>query len=420
MTRRDASPPSPPPRWSPWRCSGVFFVLPGQPAWSARGFVQDGHLDIGGVARRPRPGPRSSARSGSRSGRRPLATLLACALGLPGGVRPPSGRDPRPHLGPRAPGRALRAARPSWSASPSSCVIGDGGPLAFLGLDGSPVAIIAGLVFFNASVVIRVVGGAWESLDPRPAEAAAALGRLAAAGAARRDLPRPAAGDRLGGHGRVPLLCDRVRDRADARRAALLQRRDPDLPAHHQPPRPPGRGRPVGAPARSWSPALLVAAARARRTPDATVARSQVRLRRPTPRRPPRPRRDRRARSSWWSCRSRSLVVAVPPRRRRLEPGQLPRPPDPGLPPGAARPGHRRARELLRIAVDATWMSLLLGLSRRADRHPPLAHPLRATAPRRPRRAVHAAARRLRGDPRLRLPDHPRAARRSTCATRPC
>ena len=32
------------------------------------------------------------------------------------------------------------------------------------------------LVFFNASVVIRVVGGAWESLDPRPGEAAAALG----------------------------------------------------------------------------------------------------------------------------------------------------------------------------------------------------------------------------------------------------
>ena len=31
-------------------------------------------------------------------------------------------------------------------------------------------------MFFNASVVIRVVGGAWESLDPRPAEAAAALG----------------------------------------------------------------------------------------------------------------------------------------------------------------------------------------------------------------------------------------------------
>ena len=33
-----------------------------------------------------------------------------------------------------------------------------------------------GLVFFNVAVVIRVVGSAWESLDPRPAQAAATLG----------------------------------------------------------------------------------------------------------------------------------------------------------------------------------------------------------------------------------------------------
>ncbi len=50
------------------------------------------------------------------------------------------------------------------------------GPLGFLGIDGSPVAILVGLVFFNVAVVIRTVGTAWESLDRRPAEAAAALG----------------------------------------------------------------------------------------------------------------------------------------------------------------------------------------------------------------------------------------------------
>ena len=55
-------------------------------------------------------------------------------------------------------------------------LLGEAGPLGFLGLDGSATAIVAGLVFFNAAVVIRVVGTAWESLDPRPAEAAAALG----------------------------------------------------------------------------------------------------------------------------------------------------------------------------------------------------------------------------------------------------
>ena len=51
-----------------------------------------------------------------------------------------------------------------------------GGPLGGLGLDGSAWAILAGLVFFNASVVIRTVGAAWEGLDTRPGEAAAALG----------------------------------------------------------------------------------------------------------------------------------------------------------------------------------------------------------------------------------------------------
>ena len=52
----------------------------------------------------------------------------------------------------------------------------DGGPLGFLHLDGTPTAIVAGLVFFNVAVVIRTVGAAWESLDRRPGEAAAALG----------------------------------------------------------------------------------------------------------------------------------------------------------------------------------------------------------------------------------------------------
>ncbi|QIX28881.1 iron ABC transporter permease [Nocardioides sp. JQ2195] len=48
--------------------------------------------------------------------------------------------------------------------------------LAPLDLDGSPVTIIAAMVFFNLAVVVRTVGSAWEALDPRPGEAAAALG----------------------------------------------------------------------------------------------------------------------------------------------------------------------------------------------------------------------------------------------------
>ena len=50
------------------------------------------------------------------------------------------------------------------------------GALGFLGIDQTATAVVAGLVFFNVAVVVRTVGVSWESLDPRPAEAAATLG----------------------------------------------------------------------------------------------------------------------------------------------------------------------------------------------------------------------------------------------------
>ena len=50
------------------------------------------------------------------------------------------------------------------------------GMLGGLGLDQSALAIVAALVFFNVSVVVRIVGGAWEALSPRMALAARALG----------------------------------------------------------------------------------------------------------------------------------------------------------------------------------------------------------------------------------------------------
>jgi thiamine transport system permease protein len=50
------------------------------------------------------------------------------------------------------------------------------GVLGFLRLDGTPVAIVAAMVFFNLAVVVRTVGGMWEHLDPRREQAAAALG----------------------------------------------------------------------------------------------------------------------------------------------------------------------------------------------------------------------------------------------------
>lgn len=43
-------------------------------------------------------------------------------------------------------------------------------------LDGSFVAILMALVFFNVAVVVRTVGSSWQALDPRQEEAAVALG----------------------------------------------------------------------------------------------------------------------------------------------------------------------------------------------------------------------------------------------------
>ena len=162
-------------------------------------------------------------------------------------------------------------------------------------------------------------------------------------------------------------------------------RRDRDLPAHHQPARPAGRGRPVDPPAGRRSPA---AAGRAppgaapyagRRRWPAVVARP----RRPGARRPAGP------------CRRPALLlvlVAAPlgdPGRRlaaastaRLEPGQLPRPDRPPAP--TRRCWSRSPTALvnsLRIAVDATWMSLSARrCSVALDRDPALAVPRRAAA----------------------------------------
>ena len=104
-----------------------------------------------------------------------VGTLVSVALGLPAAYV---------LFRLRFPGRgALRALLLVPFVLPTVVVgvafgqlLGEAGPLAFLGLDGTPAAIIAGLVFFNVSVVIRTVGASWETLDSRPAEAAAALG----------------------------------------------------------------------------------------------------------------------------------------------------------------------------------------------------------------------------------------------------
>ena len=152
---------------------GVFFALPVAGILS-RGLRPDGVWDVGAVLEvlaRPRTG-RVVWFTLWTSG---LGTVLAVLLGLPAAYV-------LHRL--RFRGRAVvRAALLVPFVLPTVVVgvafdllIGEGGPLAGLGLAGTPAAIVAGLVFFNVAVVIRTVGAGWESLDRRPGEAAAALG----------------------------------------------------------------------------------------------------------------------------------------------------------------------------------------------------------------------------------------------------
>ncbi|MFD2758697.1 ABC transporter permease [Gulosibacter faecalis] len=55
-------------------------------------------------------------------------------------------------------------------------LLGTGGPLGWLGIDGTTAAVVFAMVFFNVSVVVRQVGTFWRSIDPGLGEAARTLG----------------------------------------------------------------------------------------------------------------------------------------------------------------------------------------------------------------------------------------------------
>lgn len=182
MTTRTRRPAR--PRWSrplalvglaavPVAVLGVFFVLP-VTGMLRLGFVDDGAFDPAAVLEvlgRPRVHRVVWFTVWSSS----VATAVAVLLGMPAAYA-------LHRL--RFPGRGVvRAALLVPFVLPTVVVgvafrelLGEAGPLGALGLDGTAVAIVAGLVFFNVAVVVRAVGAAWESLDARPGEAAAALG----------------------------------------------------------------------------------------------------------------------------------------------------------------------------------------------------------------------------------------------------
>ena len=142
----------------------VFFVLPVS-GMVARGFVVDGQLDVDGVLEvlgRPRT-HRVLWFTVWSAGAATLTTLL---LGLP--LTFVIYRL-------RVPGRRAARASVVMPFVLPTVVVGvafrtlllPSGPLGFLELDGTPVAIVAAMVFFNLAVVVRTVGGLWENLDPR-------------------------------------------------------------------------------------------------------------------------------------------------------------------------------------------------------------------------------------------------------------
>lgn len=151
----------------------LFFLLP-VAGMVGRGFVTDGTFDPGGVLQ-VLARPRVARVLGFTVASATAGTVLSLLLGLPAAyvlarLAIPGRRVLRslllvPFVLPTiVVGVAFRQ------------VLGEGGPLGFLGWEQGPVAVVLGLAFFNAAVVIRTVGAAWESLDPRPAQAAAALG----------------------------------------------------------------------------------------------------------------------------------------------------------------------------------------------------------------------------------------------------
>lgn len=151
----------------------IFFAWPVS-ALVARGFLLEGHWSLGGVIE-VLGAQRTWRILGQTFTQAVLGTLACLLLGIPGA-----------HLLYRCkfPGRRLLRAVVAVPFVLPTVVVGVAfrsllaptGLLGFLGLEESLTAIVAALVFFNYSVVVRTVGVFWAGLDPRQAQAASSLG----------------------------------------------------------------------------------------------------------------------------------------------------------------------------------------------------------------------------------------------------
>lgn len=152
---------------------GLFFAWP-VASIVGRGFVTDGALDLTGFTE-VLSRERTWRIIGFTVAQATAGTALAVLLGVPGAYV---------LYRLRFPGRnAVRALVTVPFVLPTVVVgvafrslLVEGGPLSFLGADGTFGAVVAALVFFNYAVVVRTVGSMWAHLDPRPEQAARALG----------------------------------------------------------------------------------------------------------------------------------------------------------------------------------------------------------------------------------------------------
>lgn len=151
----------------------IFFAWP-VAALVARGFTDGGQVTFAGFAE-VFSAPRTWRILRQTIGQAVVGTLVSVLLGVPGAYV---------LYKTRFPGRAvLRAVATVPFVLPTVVVgvafkslLAPSGLLGFLGLDETFAAVVAALVFFNYSVIVRTVGGLWARLDPRLGEAARTLG----------------------------------------------------------------------------------------------------------------------------------------------------------------------------------------------------------------------------------------------------
>ncbi|MEN0069776.1 MAG: iron ABC transporter permease [Propionicimonas sp.] len=152
----------------------VFFAWP-VAALVARGFVDEAGNPSFAQVQAVLTAPRTWRIVGQTLAQAVAGTAVAVGLGVPGAYV---------LYRRRFPGRRLARAVVAVPFVLPTVVVGVAfisllavnGPLGWLGLRESFAAIVAALVFFNYSVVVRTVGTLWARLDPRAEDAARTLG----------------------------------------------------------------------------------------------------------------------------------------------------------------------------------------------------------------------------------------------------